>query len=171
MSAGRHRRYARAVGTVQQPEPGAPSGAPRRWVAAASSALRRLPRTWGRWDGFTRARLTIVASWAALSIVTLWATCAPAGRTSALGAEVELNRESLLGVQLLVRNESRQIWEDVVFTVDGSWQYRQRTMRPHDRIVLSMDSFRGETGALPREYDPRELVVTCSEGSDRFELR
>ncbi len=112
-----------------------------------------------------------MCAWATVSALTLWGTCTVPGPRNALGAEVELDRHSIVGVQLLVRNESDDIWEDVVLTLDGEWRYRQATMRPHDRVVLSMGSFRGGAGAPPREYDPHRLVVSCGQGSDSFDLR
>jgi len=124
-----------------------------------------------RSDRYFKWRLGIVGAWAVLSIATLWGACASTAPTNALGADVQVNRDSIMGVQLLVRNESTRIWEDVVLTLDDGWRYTHRTMRPHDLVVLSMSSFKKGDEAPPRDYKPRALVIACEQGSDRFDLR
>ena len=124
-----------------------------------------------RADRFLRLRAGIVGAWVVLSVATLWAACPSSGPGNALGADVQVNRDSIMGVQLLVRNESSRIWEDVVLTLDDGWRYTHRTMRPHDLVVLSMSSFKKGDEAPPRDYRPRTLVIACGQGSDRFELR
>ena len=74
-------------------------------------------------------------------------------------------------MQLLVRNESDHIWEDVVLTVDDGWKYTQSTMRPRDLVVVSLSSFRRGDEAPPRDQRPRVLTISCAQGSGRFELR
>ncbi|HTP25781.1 MAG TPA: hypothetical protein VMK12_08995, partial [Anaeromyxobacteraceae bacterium] len=72
--------------------------------------------------------------------------------------------------QILVRNESNRIWEDVVLTLDDSFRYSHKTMRPHDLIVLSMSSFKRGDEVPPPNYRPRSLVVSCEQGTQRFDL-
>jgi len=124
-----------------------------------------------RSDRFFKMRLGIVAAWAVLSVATLWGSCANLGPTNALGADVQVNGDSIMGVQLLVRNESDHIWEDVVLTVDDAWKYTQSTMRPRDLVVVSLSSFRRGDEAPPRDHRPRVLTISCAQGSGRFELR
>jgi hypothetical protein len=124
-----------------------------------------------RSDRFFKLRVGIVAAWAVLSLATLWGACATPGHHNALGADVQVNRDSIMGTQLLVRNESDHIWEDVVLTLDDGWRYTQRTMRPQDLVVLSVSSFRKGEEAPPREHRPRALNISCRQGSGRFELR
>jgi hypothetical protein len=123
-----------------------------------------------RADRFTRMRIGIVAVWAVLSLATLWGACGSPDRTSSLGAEVRMNGDSIMGVQLLVRNESSRIWEDVVLTLDGGWRYTHTTMRPHDLVVLPIAGFRRGDEAPPSDYRPRTLTIACGRASDRFEL-
>jgi hypothetical protein len=136
----------------------------REGAEALRDGLRRA-------DRFARMRLGIVAAWAVLSLATLWGACPSSGPTNALGAEVQLSHDSIMGVQLLVRNESARNWEDVVLTLDGGWRYAQPTLRPHDLVVLSMASFRKGDEAPGRDYKPHALVVECGQGSHRFDLR
>lgn len=122
-------------------------------------------------DRFFKMRLAILGGWAVLTIVTLWASCTTPSVTNSLGADVQVNRDSIMGAQLLVRNESNQIWTDVVLVLDGEWTFTQRTMRPQDLVVLSMSSFKRGPESPPRDYRPRVLTVTCKQGGDRFHLR
>ena len=138
---------------------------------AARAQLRDFADGFRRSDRFFRMRVGIVGAWAVLSIATLWGACASVGPTNALGADVQVNRGSIMGAQLLVRNESTHIWEDVVLTLDDEWKYTHKTMRPHDLVVLSMNSFKKGEDAPPRDYKPRALVIACGQGSERFDLR
>jgi hypothetical protein len=137
----------------------------------ARERLRRVADDFRRADRFFKMRVGIVGAWAVLSMATLWGACSTFGPTNALGADVQVNRNSIMGVQLLVRNESNRIWEDVVLTLDDGWKYTHKTMRPHDLVVLSMSSFKRGDDAPPRDYKPRALVIACGQGSERFDLR
>jgi hypothetical protein len=166
------------MGTSLDKEGTSPSQrAPSRAQAAADLALRARARLrelvagFRRSDRYFKMRLGIVGAWAVISMATLWGACASFGPTSVLGADVQVNRNSIMGVQLLVRNESTRIWEDVVLTLDDGWKYTHKTMRPHDLIVLSMSSFKKGDDAPPRDYKPRALAIACEQGSERFDLR
>jgi hypothetical protein len=125
-----------------------------------------------RADRFFKMRLSVVGAWVLLSLVTLWVACPSSGPTNSLGADVQVLRESLVGgQQLLVRNESSEIWTDVVLTLDDGWRYAHRTMRPHDQLVLSMSHFRKGEQAAPREFRPRTLLIECGQGSHTFDLK
>jgi hypothetical protein len=135
--------------------------------AAASDLLEGFRRS----DRFFRMRLGIVGAWAVLSLATLWGTCGLGGNGNSLGADVQVNRDSIMGVQILVRNESRDIWEDVTLTLDDGWKYNQRTMRPQDLVVLPMSHFKKGEEAPPADHEPHSLTVECGRGSGRFDLR
>jgi len=163
------------MGGQSRREPAA--GAPSRGQALAGAARDvgdRAATLWEdlrRTDRFFKMRAGIVGAWAILSVVTLWAACssssAPAG---SLGAEVDLNRDSIMGVQILIRNESRRIWEDVTLTLDDGWEHAHQTLRPHDLVVLPMTSFTKGAETLPRDHVPRSLAISCRQGSERVEL-
>jgi hypothetical protein len=132
--------------------------------AAAAGGLRRAGR-------HQRMRLAIAGGWALASLLALWIACSGGGGNS-LGADVQVLRDSLVGgQQLLVRNESTSIWTDVVLILDGEWRAEQRTMRPHDQIVLSPSSFRRGEEFAPRDYKPRTLAIRCDQGRASFDLR
>lgn len=143
----------------------------RELAERARAGVRELADGFRRSDRFFKMRVGIVGAWALLSMATLWGACGSFGPSNALGADVQVNRDSIMGVQLLVRNESTRIWEDVSLTLDDGWKYSQKTMRPHDLVVLSMSSFKKGEEAPPRDYKPRALVIACGRGSERFDLR
>ncbi len=125
-----------------------------------------------RSDRFFRMRVSIVGTWVLLSALTLWAACPSSGPSNSLGAEAQVLRESLVGgQQLLIRNESGDIWKDVVLTLDDGWRYQHHTMRPHDQLVLSMSHFRKGEQAAPRDFKPRTLTIQCDQGKHTFDLR
>jgi hypothetical protein len=143
-------------------------------VEAVAQALRSdTARLWAslqRTDRFFKMRAGIVGAWAVLSVATLWGACSSPGSSSSLGAEVELNRASIMGVQLMVRNDSHRNWEDVTLSVDDGWKYTDETIRGQDGRVLPMTAFRKGEEGLPRDHVPRSLTITCRQGSDRFDL-
>jgi len=140
------------------------------------ATMRRRLEKWAddlrRADRFFKMRAGVVGTWILLSLVTLYAACPSSGPTNALGADVQVLRESLVGgQQLLVRNESSEIWTEVVLTLDEGWTYEHRTMRPHDQLVLSMSHFRKGELTAPRDFKPRTLTITCGQGRHAVDLR
>jgi hypothetical protein len=150
---------------------GSPLQAGAEIARRARARLAELAGDFRSSDRFFKMRVGIVGAWVGLSMATLWGACSSYGPTSALGADVQVNRDSIMGVQLLVRNESTRIWEDVELTLDDGWKYTHRTMRPHDFLVLSMSSFKKGEDAPPRDYKPRALLIACEQGSERINLR
>jgi len=143
---------------------GALAGQARAGLAGVGQEFRRYSR-------FQRMRIGIVAGWAVLSLLAMWVACPGSGPSNSLGADVHVLKDSLVGgQQLLVRNESTAIWTDVVLTLDGDWRHEQRTMRPHDQLVLSMNQFRRGTEAAARDFKPQRLTIQCQEGRATFDL-
>jgi hypothetical protein len=152
----------------QQGVPGAVEGAidqGRRAVSGIADGFRKA----GRWQ---RMRLGIVGGWVAASLLALWIACPSSGPANSLGADVQVLKESLLGgQQILVRNESDAVWNDVTLVLDGSWKNNQRTVRPREQVVLSPAQFQRAGEPAPRDLRPRTLLIECREGRARFELR
>jgi hypothetical protein len=141
---------------------------PQRLRAQATRLAEDVKRS----DRYFRMRAAVVGTWVLLSVVTLWAACPPSGPSNSLGADVQLLRESLVGgQQLLVRNESSEIWTELVLVLDDGWRYQHRTLRPLDQLVLSMTHFRKGDDSAPRDYKPRTLLVQCRQGRHAFDLR
>ena len=152
---------------------GPPQGA-RRTLEAGAQALRdEAARLWAsmrRTDRFFRMRAAILGAWAVLSVAALWGACSSPGSSGALGAAVALDRDSIMGVQLMVTNDSGRNWEDVTLSLDDGWKYTHETLHSQDRAVLPMTAFRKGEESLPRDHVPRSLAITCRQGSERLEL-
>ncbi len=123
----------------------------------------------GRWQ---RARLGLVGGWLAASFLALWIACPSSGPGNPIGADVHVLEDSLLGgQQILVRNESDEVWTDVVLTLDRTWKNEQRALRPREQVVLSPAQFDRGGEAAPRDLRPRRLEVECRQGRAAFDLR
>jgi len=148
---------------------------PRPDAAAAAQRVKDLARDvatdlaegYRRSSRYFRMRMGVVAGWAVLSLVTLFASCPPSGPTNSLGATVTVlpRSESLVGTQILVANESSGNWTDVAFTLDGQWRFEKKTVRPGDKVVLSIEKFRRSGGgAPPADLKPQTLRIDAEEG-------
>ncbi|HEX9049139.1 MAG TPA: hypothetical protein VF841_01250 [Anaeromyxobacter sp.] len=138
-------------------------------VGAAGDLATDLAAGYRKSTRYFKLRAAIVGTWALLSAVTLWAACpASEGPSNALGARVELlsrtERGAIMGTQVYVENESRRLWKDVVLTLDGGWRYERRTVRPADKLVVSITQFKKDGQPAPPELEPRSLTIECAEG-------
>ena len=122
----------------------------------------------GRWQ---KARLGILGGWLAASFIALWIACPPSGPGNSIGADVHVLKDSLLGQQILVRNESNEVWTDVVLTLDRTWRIEQRALRPREQVVLSPAQFERGGEPAPRDLRPKRLDVACQQGKAGFDLR
>lgn len=138
-------------------------------VGAAGEVATDLADGYRKSTRYFKLRAAIVGTWALLSLVTLWASCPPSeGPSNALGARVQLlsrtERGALMGTQVYVENDSRKLWKDVVLTLDGGWRYERRTVRPADKLVVSLTQFKKDGVAAPAELEPRTLTIECDQG-------
>jgi hypothetical protein len=138
-------------------------------VGAAGDLASDLAQGYRRSTRHFKLRAAFVGTWAILSLVTLWAACpASEAPSNALGARVQLlsrsERGALMGTQVYVENDSRRMWKDVVLTIDGGWRYERRTVRPADKLVVSITQFRKDGRAAPADLEPRTLTIECDEG-------
>jgi hypothetical protein len=142
------------------------------WSDRLRAAAERLAGDLRRSDRFFRMRLGVVVAWAAISGVTLFAACPSSGPANSLGADIQVLRESFVGgTQVMVRNDSDEMWTDVVVTLDGEWRWRQPTLRAKDQVVVSTAHFRRGQEPPPAEYRPRRLEVECRQGSHALDVR
>jgi hypothetical protein len=144
-------------------------------LGAAGDLATELGEAYRRSTRSFRMRAAIVGTWALLSLVTLWAACPPSSEPSnTLGAKIQLLSRNepgmLLGTQVLVENESSRMWRDVVVTLDGRWRYERKTVRPSDRLVVSITQFRNGADAAPAELEPKVVTIECAEGRVRAPL-
>ena len=137
----------------------------RRAVDGLVAGFRRA----GRWQ---KLRFGLVGGWLAASLLALWIACPSSGPGNSIGADVHVLQDSLLGgQQILVRNESEDVWTDVTITLDRSWRVEQRALRPREQVVLSPSQFERGGVAAPRDLRPRRLDVRCKQGRATFDLR
>jgi hypothetical protein len=113
---------------------------------------------------YFKLRAAVVGTWALLSASTFWAACPSSGPGNALGARIRLERVALMGTQVGVENDSDDLWKDVVLTLDGGWRYEKKTVRPHDKLVVSITQFRKGEESAPAHIEPRSLTVECDQG-------
>lgn len=137
-------------------------------LGAAGDLAGELAQGYRKSTRYFKLRAAVIGAWAFLSVVTLFAACPSSGPTNSLGAEARLLSRNepgmLLGTQVLVRNDSRRIWKDVVLTLDGGWRYERKTLRPQDKLVVSITQFRKEGASAPAELEPRSITIECEEG-------
>jgi hypothetical protein len=137
-------------------------------------AFERLADGLRRSDRFSRMRVAVVAAWAVASLATVFFACPPAGPGNSLGAEVQVREASesfVGGAQVLVRNESDEVWSDVVLTIDGEWRYSHPAIRPREQIVVAATQFQRAGEPLAAEHRPQRLAVACDRGAHVFTLR
>ncbi|HEX9399554.1 MAG TPA: hypothetical protein VF912_05540 [Anaeromyxobacter sp.] len=117
---------------------------------------------------YFKLRAAVVGSWALLCAFTLWAACPSSGPTNPLGAKFQLLLRSepgvLMGTQVLVENDSRTIWRDVIVTLDGGWRFERKTVRPQDKLVVSIAQFKKDGAGAPADLEPRQITIECNEG-------
>jgi hypothetical protein len=137
-------------------------------LGAAGDLATDLGEAYRKSTRYFRMRAAIVGTWALVSVVTLWAACPSSGPSNALGARVQLLSRNepgmLMGTQVLVENDSGRLWRDVVLTLDGGWRYERKTVRPQDKLVVSITQFRKGAAAAPAELDPKAITIECAEG-------
>jgi hypothetical protein len=137
-------------------------------LGAAGDLAADVAEGYRRSTRYFKLRAAVIGTWALLSVATLWAACPSSGSTNALGAKFQLLLRSepgaLMGTQVLVENDSESIWRDVVVTLDGGWRYEKKTVRPQDKLVLSLSQFRRDGAPAPAELEPRTITLECSEG-------
>lgn len=137
-------------------------------IGAAGDLASDLGDAYRKSTRYFRMRAAIVGAWALLSVLTLWAACPSSGPANALGAKVALLSRNepgvLTGTQVLVENDSRRIWKDVVLTLEGGWRYERKTVRPQDRIVVSIAQFSKDGERAPAELEPKVITIECDEG-------
>ncbi len=137
-------------------------------LGAAGDLASELADNYRRSTRYFRMRAAVIGTWVLLSAVTLWAACPSSGPTNALGAEAQLLSRSdpgvLLGTQVFVANESANVWTDVVLSLDGGWTYEKKTIRPGDKLVLSIAQFKKDGQSAPGELDPKQITIECEQG-------
>lgn len=144
----------------------------RSFAERAKELFREQAASFRRSDRFFKMRAGVVAAWVLVAGATLVGACPSSGPANDLGADVRLRADSAVGgAELLVRNESPDLWTELKLTLDGGWRYEQKTMRPQDQVVLSVTQFKKDGQPAPRGFKPRTLTIECEQGSMTTPLR
>lgn len=149
---------------MTQPARPDPLAAAARVTEAAKDLATDLTEGFRRSDRTFKRRSAVVATWVVLAFLSVWIACPPSGPTNALGAVARLDTGGIMGTQVLVHNDSRDLWTDVVFTLDDGWRLEKRTVRAGDKLVLSVSVFSREGRQAPSDLKPRTLTIECAEG-------
>ena len=151
------------------PGPAGPDASALSGVRRSARELADGIRATGRWQ---RLRVAMVGGWILASLLALFIACPSRGPGNSIGADVQVLSDSLLGgQQILVRNESEEVWTDVELTLDGGWRHALRSLRPREQVVLSPSQFMRGSEAAPRDLRPRTLTIRCRQGKAQVELR
>jgi hypothetical protein len=153
--------------TMSQPTrsgPGDRLAAAARVTGAARDLATELTEGFRKSDRPFKVRTAVVATWLLLAGISIWVACPPSGPSNSLGAVVRLDTGGIMGAQVLVQNDGRELWTDVVFTLDDGWRLARRTVRAGDKLVLSVSAFTKDGQPPPDDLRPRQLTIQCSEG-------
>jgi hypothetical protein len=148
---------------TQPPRPD-PLAAAARVTGAAKDLATELTEGFRKSDRTFKRRTAVVGTWLVLALVSVWIACPASGPANALGAVARLDTGGIMGTQVLVHNDSRELWTDVVFTLDDTWRLERRTVRPGDKLVLSVGTFSRDGKRAPGDLRPKALTVQCAEG-------
>lgn len=149
---------------MTQPARPDPLAAAARVTVAAKDLATDLTEGFRKSNRTFKRRTAVVGTWVVLALVSVWIACPPSGPTNALGAVARLDTGGIMGNQVLVQNESRDHWTDVVLTLDEGWRLERRTVRAGDKLVLAVASFVKEGKQAPGDLKPRQLTIECAEG-------
>jgi hypothetical protein len=137
-------------------------------LGAAGDLASDLAEGYRKSTRYFKLRAAVIGTWALLSVTTLWAACPSSGPANDLGAKFQLLLRSepgvLTGTQVLVENDSGRVWRDVVVILEGGWRYEKKTVRPQDKLVVSIAQFRKGGASAPADLEPHAITIECSEG-------
>jgi hypothetical protein len=149
---------------MTQPARTDPLAAAARVTEAAKDLATDLAEGFRKSDRTFKRRSAVVGTWAVLALLSVWIACPSSGPTNSLGAVARLDTGGIMGTQVLVHNDSRELWTEVVFTLDEGWRLEKRTVRAGDKLVLSVSAFAKEGRQAPSDLKPRSLTIECAEG-------
>jgi hypothetical protein len=135
-------------------------------IGAAGDLAADVAQGYRKSTRWFKLRAAVVATWALLSLVTFWAACPSSGPENSLGAKVQLlsAKDALMGTQVFVENDSGRLWRDVVLTIDGGFSHEKKTVRAHDKLVVSITQFKKDGESAPPDLEPRSLTIECDRG-------
>ncbi|MFN7130436.1 MAG: hypothetical protein ACK4N5_00030 [Myxococcales bacterium] len=121
-------------------------------------------------DRFFKYKAGVVASWCAMTLLTLVLACPSAQRqpTNSLRASVSVMQVPGLETTrtaLLIENQSDAAWDDVMLKLNGTWTAAIPTIAPRQRAVIELKKFSAADGKTPPiDLRPTSLEIRSSEG-------
>ena len=114
-----------------------------------------------------------MGGWLVASFLALWIACPSSAPETRIGADVHVLKDSLLGgQQILVRNESDEVWTDVVLTLDRHLeQPSSAPCAPGSRWCSPRPSSSAAASRPRATSAPKRLDVECRQGKAGFDLR
>lgn len=153
-----------------QEEPKGPLS--KRLVSEASNAalngvsiLKELVQDFRERDRFFKFKALILGSWLALSVLSIGVACPHKDlETGALGARV-VDPKIPGRPTLMIYNESKDPWRDVIFVVNGDFRASVELVKPGDFITLTPKQLMNSAGAAPSDMPMRNLELRTKDGT------
>lgn len=127
-------------------------------------------------DRFFKYKAGVVASWAAMTLLTLVLACPSARKeaTNALKANVQVMQVPGLDTTrtaLLIENQSDQPWSDVMLKLNGTWSAALPVIGPKQKAVMEIRKFAAGDGRTPPlDLRPSSLEIRSREGDIVLDL-
>lgn len=153
-----------------QEEPKGPVA--RRLASEASNAalnafsiLKELVEDFRERDRFFKFKAMILGGWLTLSALSIAVACPKQGlETGALGARV-VDPKIPGRPTLMIYNESKEPWRDVIFVVNGDFRASVEVVKPGDAVTLSPKQLMNSAGAAPADMPLRNLEIRTKDGT------
>lgn len=153
-----------------QEEPKGPLG--KRLVSEATNAalngvsiLKELAQDFQERDRFFKFKALILGSWLGLSVLSIGIACPRQNlETGALGARV-VDPKIAGRPTLMIYNESKEPWRDVIFVVNGDFRASVEVVKPGDFITLTPKQLMNSAGAAPSDMPMRNLELRTKDGT------
>lgn len=153
-----------------QEEPKGPVG--KRLASEASNAalnafsiLKELVQDFRERDRFFKFKAMILGSWLTLSALSIAVACPKQGlETGSMGARV-VDPKIPGRPTLMIYNESKEPWKDVIFVVNGEFRASVEMVKPGDFITLTPKQLMNSAGAAPADMPLRNLELRTRDGS------
>ena len=129
------------------------------------SILKELVQDFRERDRFFKFKAMILGSWLTLSVLSIGVACPNQGlETGALGARV-VDPKIPGRPTLMIYNESKEPWTDVIFIVNGEFRASVEMVKPGDFITLTPKQLMSGAGAAPADMPLRNLEIRTEDGT------
>lgn len=129
------------------------------------SILKELVQDFRERDRFFKFKAMILGSWLTLSVLSIAVACPKQGlETGALGARV-VDPKIAGRPTLMIYNESKEPWTDVIFVVNGEFRASVERVMPGDFITLTPKQLMNSAGAAPADMPLRNLELRTKAGT------